>query len=224
MKPILRDVDKLMAFASAGDAALYSAFMGYFSVLEDKVEAADEHLRRALELCPPGARANRRRIVTLLVPVRLCLGAAPAPALLRLYGLEDLYGGIVRGVTRGDGAAFREAVERHAATFIRLGLFLFIDKLQLLVLRTLAKRVVRILDRNQIHVDVVEGLMRELRLAPSAGGDAVSRDELECLLAVLIKRNLVKGYINHSPLVLILKKGLAAAFPRVAGIPWWVSS
>ena len=42
----------------------------------------------------------------------------------------------------------------------------------------------------------------------------ISAEELECLLAVLIHRGLIKGFISHSPLYLVTAK--TGAFPY----PW----
>lgn len=212
--------DKMLPYASKGDTALYFSYRGYFAVLRDDVDEAERFLTRALEECAPSARANRRRIVTLLVPVRLCRGFAPSPALLRAYGLDGLFGGIVRGVTRGDGAAFREAMDRNMEAFIRLGLFLFIDKMQLLVLRTLVKRYSLLVPvRTRISAGPLVDIMGALRLSPTSGDEPVSKAELECLLSVLISRKLIMGYINHDQLMLVVSN--TNAFPKISKKPWW---
>ena len=75
----------------------------------------------------------------------------------------------------------------------------------------------------QLRLAAVAAVMRGAGL--NAGGDdAVSEDELECLAAVLIARKLVRGYLSHKPLVLVLAK--ENPFPRIAGMPgnWWEAS
>lgn len=44
----------------------------------------------------------------------------------------------------------------------------------------------------------------------------LDEEELECILAVLIHRRFVKGYISHKPLVLVCAKEREKAFP----FPW----
>jgi hypothetical protein len=44
-------------------------------------------------------------------------------------------------------------------------------------------------------------------------------DELECILANLIYRKLIKGYVSHKPPALVLSnKGTKEAFPPLSGI------
>ncbi len=44
----------------------------------------------------------------------------------------------------------------------------------------------------------------------------LDEEDLECILAVLIHRRFVKGYISHKPLVLVCAKEREKAFP----FPW----
>ena len=41
----------------------------------------------------------------------------------------------------------------------------------------------------------------------------LSEEELECLLAVLIHKRFIKGYISHSPLYLVIGKEKSFTFP-----------
>ncbi len=86
----------------------------------------------------------------------------------------------------------------------------------------------RLYGKSQLRLSHIATLMRNLSLNAS-GDDAISEDELECLVAVLIARKLVRGYLSHSPLILVLAR--ENAFPRlssgVAGsvpIRWWERS
>ncbi len=63
---------------------------------------AAEHLTYAFEHCHKRAAANRAAIAGVLVPLRMLLGALPAPGLLEAHGLT-LYAPFVevgRGPTR----------------------------------------------------------------------------------------------------------------------------
>ena len=73
--------------------------------------------------------------------MRLLLGFLPSPSLLEEYGFTQQYGGIVRGVRLGDVQAYRNALEENMHAFVRSGVYLTLDKLQLIVVRTLIKRL-----------------------------------------------------------------------------------
>ena len=50
-------------------------------------------------------------------------------------------------------------------------------------------------------------------MARSRGGTAIDEEELECILAVLIQKGFVKGYLSHRPLFLVLSNKLP--FPKL---------
>jgi hypothetical protein len=56
--------------------------------------------------------------------------------------------------------------------------------------------------------------MRSAALCPQEM--PIDEDELECLTAVLIHRKLIKGYISHRPLVLVVSK--EKPFPRLSEV------
>ena len=53
-------------------------------------------------------------------------------------------------------------------------------------------------------------------LSNTRGGPAMDEAELECALAVLIHKKLVKGYLSHRPLVLVVSK--ANPFPKISDV------
>ena len=200
----------------------YKYYTGKLAILDDKFFLANKFLAFALRYCPRegwsrASDENRRRILRLLVPVRLHVGSLPRPRLLASYGLERVYGGIVRGVQLGDLRSFREAIEANLYTFVRAGTFLLIEKLQMAVLRSLVKRCARLLgNATQMPLPLLAAAMGGVGNNSSFPVDDPA--ELECLLAGLIFNEFVKGYINHGKResVLVLKK--SGAFPPLAEI------
>lgn len=133
------DVDK----CPPGVAVTYRYYEGRLSMYEDRLQEADRALGFAFEQCHAGghALAARLKILEALLPVRLLLGWLPTPALLEAYGLSARYGGIVRGLEKGDLAAYRAGLEDGMEYFVRRGTYLLLDRLQLLVVRSLVKRL-----------------------------------------------------------------------------------
>jgi len=145
---ILEPINRKRIHESLGDFPLsvvvtFKYYLGRRAMFQDMYGEANDALSFAFENCHSGVeyQRNRRRILEMLIPVRLLLGDLPSPALLDEYGFSQLYGGIVRGVQFGDVRAYRGAMEANMSAFVRSGVYLTLDKLQLIVVRTLIKRL-----------------------------------------------------------------------------------
>ncbi len=75
------------------------------------------------------------------------------------------------------------------------------QKLSLLVMRTLLKKVYLIRQRN----DKLK-LTDFLAALDHAGGSSMDMDALECVVANLIVKNYVRGFLSHKLKVLVLHK------------------
>jgi hypothetical protein len=141
-RPILSDPARLAAFPTAQVVTL-KYYMGRLNMYEDKYAEAEADLFFAFRHCHCDAQyhSQRRRILEALIPVRLMLGILPSARLLHEYGFTAQYSGIVAGLRDGNIPAYRSALEEHLEAFIRCGVYLTLDKLQLYVLRTLTKRL-----------------------------------------------------------------------------------
>ncbi len=195
-------------------AITYRYYTGRLEMYEDAYPAADAALSFAFFNCPVDSPTNKRRILEALVPIRLHLGIVPADALLAKYGLAEQLGGIVRGVRYGDVCSFRAALEEHQDAFIRAGTYLLLERLQTLVLRTFVKRCAAHLHTNKLRFSVLAAALS----SPGVGHPSypVDVDELECLLATLVHKRLVKGYISHRPPFLVIAN--EKAFPSITSL------
>jgi len=194
----------------------YKYYTGKLAMLEDNYQVANECLSFALKFCPISAATHRRRILELLLPVRLHIGVIPSQLLLQEHELEAVYGGVVRGVRLGDIRSFRNAIDSNLESFIRAGTYLLIEKLQPIVLRSLIKRCVRLLDgTTRLSLQQVAAVCSSEAIGhPSF--PVASASELEFLLAALVSSERVKGYIHHSatnPVLVLAKKD---AFPKIS--------
>ena len=85
---------------------------------------------------------------------------------------------------------------------------MLLEKCKILCYRNLLKRVYTVLgERPQIPLLRIERTLKWL-------GISMDEDEIECILANLIFRGFIKGYIAHAKKILVLSK--ASPFPSAA--------
>jgi hypothetical protein len=93
--------------------------------------------------------------------------------------------------------------------FFSQGTYLLLEKCKTVCYRNLFKRVHLILEKHQISLMYVAKAFKWLGLP-------IDLDEVECILANLIYRGFVRGYLSHSKRVLVLSK--RDPFPTAAVI------
>lgn len=123
----------------------------------------------------------------------------------------------VRACRTGDVGLFTRAMDLQTASHIKLGTFLLVERLRLLVNRTLLKRVHLVtqpsLPATQFQLDL-HAFQRALASCHTGGDtEAPDVDEAECVVVNLIYRKAVKGYVSHRLRKVVLSK--KDAFP-----PW----
>ncbi|KAH8076038.1 hypothetical protein JL721_21 [Aureococcus anophagefferens] len=182
-----------------GDVVAYRFFVGRLRMFEDQYGAAEEHLIYALAHCDASSRRNKRAILEFLLPVRLRRGALPRRALLEKHGLAAL-APLVDAVRSGDLGTFNAELAKNQMAFVRRGTFLLLEKVKILVYRNLFKKIY-----------LVQGKATQLKLhlfqrAFAWLGCPTDMDEIECILANLIFKGLIKGYISHQKQTLVLSK------------------
>lgn len=197
------------------DKVTYMYYTGRLEVLNENFLAADHKLSYALTHCDPQSEANIRMILKYLVPVKLSIGILPKKSLLEKYNLVE-YGDIVLAMRRGDLRLLRHALEEHEDRFLRSGVYLVLEKLELQVYQRLVKKIYIIQKQkdpskaHQIKLEVIVKTLKWLEMD-------VDLDEVECIMSILIYKNLVKGYFAHKSKVAVLSK--QDAFPKLNGKP-----
>lgn len=193
-------------------------FLGRTELYNENVDLAAKRLGDALAATRRDAAAHKRSILRYLVPCKMLLGELPDPALLRAHGLEAQYGELRAAVAAGDAGRFRRALEEQQYPLVRAGLYLLVDKLQVAVYRRLIRKCAAV-NRELRGADKAHQLpLALLQGALAQQGAGVDGDELECVVANLIAREAVKGYIAHKQKVLVVSKD--AAFPPPSPL-WW---
>ncbi|KAF0690833.1 Aste57867_17821 [Aphanomyces stellatus] len=162
------------------DQVTYKYYLGRIRMFEDKYSEADDHFSFAWQHCHTQYTRNKRMILQFLVPVKLVLGVLPSTELLQAYQLDE-YAAIASSIRQGNLFAFNECLEKFQAKFVQQGMYLLMQKLRPLVLRTLLKKVYLIRDKNlRVKLTDFQAAIE------AAGGRDRDMDALECVVANLI--------------------------------------
>ncbi|TDH70920.1 uncharacterized protein CCR75_008829 [Bremia lactucae] len=187
----------------------YQYYVGRISMFEDQYHKAEMCLDYAWKHCHSGKVRNKRMILQFLVPVKLLLGIMPSPQLLAEFSLEE-YTGLTDAIRDGNLHLFTEYLAQYQESFIQQGVYLLIEKLRLLVLRNLFKKVYMIQQNHQLQ-------MQDFQIALSvASGHSMDVDEIECVLTNLIFKGYIKGYMSHTKKILVVSK--TDPFPSIVSV------
>lgn len=88
---------------------------------------------------------------------------------------------------------------RFYALFARRGNYLLLEKCKMICYRNLFKRVYKIVGKEQIKLDYIAQSFKWL-------GMPIDLDEVECILANLIFKQYIRGYLSHEKRILVLSK------------------
>ncbi|KAG9455701.1 hypothetical protein H6P81_000209 [Aristolochia fimbriata] len=197
------------------DKVTYMYYTGRLEVYNENFLSADQKLTYSLKHCNPRREANVRMILKYLIPVKLSLGILPTNMLLEKHNLLE-YADIVQALKRGDLRLLRHALKEHEDQFLRSGVYLVLEKLELQVYQRLIKKIYIIQKQkdpakaHQVKLDVIVKALKWLEMNMDV-------DEVECMVAILIYKNLMKGYFAHKSKVVVLSK--QDPFPKLNGKP-----
>ncbi|KAF8400984.1 hypothetical protein HHK36_014287 [Tetracentron sinense] len=197
------------------DKVTYMYYTGRLEVFNENFPAADQKLTYALMHCNHRSEANIRMILKYLIPVKLSIGVLPKSGLLEKYNLVE-YNNVVQALKSGDLRLLRHALQVHEDRFLRSGVYLVLEKLELQVYQRLVKKIYIIQKQrdpskaHQVKLEVIVKALKWLEMDMDV-------DEVECIVAILIYKNLVKGYFAHKSKVVVLSK--QDPFPELNGKP-----
>jgi hypothetical protein len=200
---------------SVSQKVTYKFYTGRLAVFDEDYCKAEKDLSYAFTHCHASAVKNQGRVLRYLVPVKLLLGHLPSPALLARFPDLACYAPVATAVRTGDVRALNAALDDGQEEFIRAGTYLLLEKLKAGVYRTLLKRI-HAMQRErepakafQLHISLFQRALSWL-------GVDMDLDECECVLANLIYRKYVKGYLSHKARVVVLSK--ASPFPKLSTV------
>mmetsp|Transcript_16191 Transcript_16191/g.20761 ORF Transcript_16191/g.20761 Transcript_16191/m.20761 type:complete len:440 (+) Transcript_16191:82-1401(+) len=218
---------KFESFPMAHKVA-YRFYVGRIKVLEDDMIEAEKNLTYALEHCHRSHTENIRRILEYLIPVKLILGYLPDKALLRRPELSHLEG-LVTAVKQGNVRELSKELEKNQRLYISKGLYLSLDRLKILGYRNLFRSVVMI-HQKDVREDSTQkatnaqrvpinmflnpfkrfgehDFIREQMQEKQTSSEDTEQEDLEqikCILANLIFKGYIKGYISHQKNFLVV--------------------
>ena len=183
---------------TTGEMVTYRYYVGRLNMFEDQYDLAEKNFDYALRRCHRDAVANKKRILNYLVPVKLLRGRLPTRKLLEKYGLYEFVP-ILNGMRSGNLMEFSDGLVKHQDLFIRRGTYLLLEKCKMICYRNLFKRVYKIVGKEQIKLEYIAKSFKWL-------GMPIDLDEVECILANLIFKQYIRGYLSHAKRVLVLSK------------------
>lgn len=197
--------------APLGDQITWHFYIGMLAFLAGEDAKATSELEWALAHCPASAHRNLELILTYLIPLHLLRGSLPRPALLaRFPRLRETYEPFVDAIKTGSVQSYDEALERAQPRLVSMHTYLAVERAREICLRTLFRRAWVATDRNS---RVPLSTFREALELQRVHCDA---DEVECMVATMIFRGFIRGYISHERQTVVLAK--TNAFPSIASV------
>ncbi|CAN6880472.1 unnamed protein product [Brassica oleracea] len=197
------------------DKVTYMYYTGRLEVFNENFPAADTKLSYALQHCNPKRERNIRMILKYLIPVKLSLGIIPKDELLQKYNLHE-YMNVVQALRKGDLRLLRHALQEHEDRYV-FPLTSYCTYLHPNVRFLRLMKKIYIIQKlsdparaHQLKLEVIAKALRWLEID-------MDLDEVECIMTILIYKNLVKGYLAHKSKVVVLSK--QDPFPKLNGKP-----
>ncbi|KAM7200420.1 COP9 signalosome complex subunit 12 [Rhypophila sp. PSN 637] len=212
------DMPELSRFPKSQQVT-FNYFQGVLYFLEEDYVAAEKHLTEALNLCHKDAMRNKELILTYLIPCHLLTThTLPSQKLLEPYPkLQKMFTPLSQCIKRGELHAFDLALQDGEEEFVKRRIYLTLERGRDIALRNLCRKVF-LAGGFEESKDGAPPVRRsripvaEFAAAISLGSqEKIDNDEVECLLANMIYKNLMKGYISRAASIVVLSK--TGAFP-----------
>lgn len=192
-------------------------YSGRMCLFDNKLNESYSYLSRSYAICQgyQGGNSNqiKRQILKYLLPIKIYYGEFPSEALMKRYSLYE-YVDLSLSIYKGDLVSFKNHVEKFKKLWIQRGLYFFIEKLQIILLRNLFKMAFNILsDSGKVVQMDTEVFLQTINWKSEEKYDI---DEVECFLAQLIYKSYIRGYISHEKRKIVFSK--TDAFPPLSDV------
>ncbi|TFK43889.1 hypothetical protein BDQ12DRAFT_675750 [Crucibulum laeve] len=205
------DIPPLSAYPRSHQVT-YRYYLGMLSFLNEEFAKSEQELTLAFYHCHIGAHSNQERILTYLVPLRILKGHLPTTELLERFPvLQELYTPFITAIRVGDISSYDKALEKWERRLLELNLWLTLEKARELCMRSLFRRV-WVASEKSTRMPVTM-----FHSALQISGIDVSLEEAECLVANMIYKGFIRGYLSHEKQMMVLAQ--TNAFPRVVDRP-----
>ncbi|KAK3942158.1 COP9 signalosome complex subunit 12 [Diplogelasinospora grovesii] len=213
------DMPPLSAFPKSQQVT-FKYYEGVLNFLEENYLEAEKHLTEAWGLCHRNAMRNKEMILTYLVPCHLITThTLPTQKLLEPYPrLQKLFLPLSRCIKKGELHAFDLALQEGEDEFVKRRIYLTLERGRDVALRNLLRKVfiaggfVEPAKEGEAPARRTRVPIAEFAAAISLGSqETIDDDEVECFLANMIYKGLMKGYIAREHGKVVLSKN--GAFP-----------
>ncbi|KAF2189205.1 hypothetical protein K469DRAFT_701814 [Zopfia rhizophila CBS 207.26] len=205
----------------------FKYYTGVLAFLQEDYAQAETHLTEAWRLCHKDATKNQELILTYLIPCRLVARhTVPTSALLAHFPhLQQLFSPLVTCIKRGDLSGFDNALIACEDEFVKRRIYLTLERTRDIALRNLLRKVFIAggyeplkegqtdadrIRRTRIPVAEFAAAFR-IGMSGEGTGQVLEDDEVECMIANMIYKGLLKGYISRERSMVVLNK--KGAFP-----------
>ncbi|WOO80549.1 Protein CSN12 [Vanrija pseudolonga] len=194
------------------DQVTWHYYMGMLAFLNGEDKKATDELTWALLHCPADAVRNQELILTYLIPLHLLRGSFPRPKLLEAHPrLAETYAPFVKATRNGDIADYDEHLEAAQTRLVGLNTYLAVERAREGCLRVLFKKAWIASDKSsRVPISTFQTALR-------LHGVNVDSDEVECMVANMIYRGFIKGYISHEKQMVVLASK-TPPFPALASM------
>ncbi|TPX42448.1 hypothetical protein SeMB42_g02709 [Synchytrium endobioticum] len=190
----------------------FKYYVGVLAFYNEQYKKAAEELEFSLRHCRARGDKkarwinNRRLILNYYIPARMLQGYLPSQTLFSKYpATADLFSPFVTAIQRGDVRMFDDALQEKESILIDNGTFYAMERLRMVCLRVLFKKVWTLKGQGtRLPFIAFKDALRFV-------GEDSSLEEVECLLANMIDKGFIKGYLSHELSTIVLSKD--KAFP-----------
>ncbi|KAH8118410.1 hypothetical protein DFH11DRAFT_1839054 [Phellopilus nigrolimitatus] len=219
-----KDIPPLSSYPRAHQVT-YRYYIGVIAFLNEEFEKAEQELTLSFYNCQVDSQMNQqyvsplpistpltfdiRRILSYLIPLRILRGHLPSDELLgRFPLLSEVYSPFITAIRKADIKAYDVALFKWEKKLLELNAWLIFERARELVMRGLFRKVWILLDKNtRIPIHMFHCAIRVV-------GMRVEVEEIECFVANMIYKGLIRGYISHEKQMVVL--ATSSAFPRLA--------
>ncbi|CAI6339637.1 unnamed protein product [Periconia digitata] len=212
----------------ASHRVTYMYYIGVISFLQEDYPKAEASLTEAWNTCYAYSTRNHELIMSYLIPCRLITEhAVPTKKLLDQFPqLRSLFGDLINSIRKGDLSGFDKALAEGEPEFVKRRIFLTLERSRDIALRNLFRKVFLAagfedLKEGQTEKDRIRksriplshfAAALRMSTAGADSGQVIDDEEVECLLANMIYKGHMKGYVSHEHAMVVLNK--KGAFPR----------
>eukprot|EP00118_Oscarella_pearsei_P023178 m.273980 g.273980 ORF g.273980 m.273980 type:complete len:446 (+) comp40581_c0_seq11:415-1752(+) len=207
-KPLIRAIESsnIKDNFPRSHTVTYRYYVGRKAMFDNDYKTAEEYLSYAFNHCYQSSRRNQRLVLVYLIPVKMMSGCLPTTELLDHHNLHQ-FSDVTQAVSQGNLRLLNDALREHEAFFIKFGIYLILEKLKIMIYRNLFKKVFLILNVHQLPLSAFVLSMQMV------GEDDMDVDEVQCIVANLIDKGYIRGYISHQHKKLVVSK--QNAFPKL---------